>query len=103
MTQQQEEEFISEITRMEVELNSHLTKACDLVERLRHERQQVTHEGMKRRGWGLCEEQGAFHQMVETIIYDIKSHITEFGGGTTLQQDQRLKELSQLYKYTYDE
>ena len=103
MNEEEQQSFISEVTHMEVELNSHLTKAYHLIENLRSKRQTVTHEGMKRRGWGCCEELETFYKIADTVIYDIKSHITEFGGGTTRQQDQRLKTLSELYKYTYDE
>ena len=86
-----EQEVVTDsITRMELALDQHLTKAGYLMQDIRNARMAVTDPGMKRRGWGFDEEFEAFHQMADTVIYDIKSHITEYGGGVTLEQATRL-------------
>ena len=90
-----EEKVVTDnITRMEFELNKHLTKAGCLMQTIRDTRMAVTDPVMKRCGWGFDDELEAFHQMAITVIYDIKSSITEYGGGVTLEQSARLERIA---------
>ena len=83
------------ITRLELELHKHLQKASYLLQDIRLARQEVTDPGLKRRGWGMDNDMMKFQSMTETVVYDILSGITEYGGGTTSDQDERLEAVQQ--------